>query len=294
MAHYRVARWLFHKLAFKDAVHPDYGEERDRQKYLEYGIPSMERFFSRFDGALDMTGKSVLDVGAGRGEVIIEAAHRGAERVVGIDIDDGKQALKMIAEDPVASERVELLATDGSLEELGSETFDVVLSKDSFEHFVDPETFVSRLAKYVKPGGVLAIGFGPLWKSPMGGHIDYMTPVPWAHLLFPEEVIMEERRRFRPDGAGTFEEVPGGLNGMTLRRFQRIMASTGRQPGAPRARVLHDERLRRLAQAQLRRDGRLFRLRRRAAPQPTAEEVPQRERVADARNELAHPAFQRP
>jgi SAM-dependent methyltransferase len=227
VARHLVARWLFHKLAFRKAVRPEYGEERDRQRYYEYGIPSTKRFFARFEGVLDVKGKSVLDVGAGRGEVITEAAHRGAERVVGIDIDVPEQALKMIAEDPLTAERVALLPTDGSLLELGSETFDIVLSKDSFEHFVDPEAFVFTLARHVQPGGVLAIGFGPLWKSPMGGHIDYMTPVPWAHLVFPEEVIMDERRRFRPDGARTFEQVPGGLNKMTLRRFQRIMASSG-------------------------------------------------------------------
>ena len=227
MARHRVARWLFQKLAFRQAVQPEYGQERDRQRYHEYGIPSTKRFFGRFEGVLDLQAKSVLDVGAGRGEVIIEAARRGAERVVGIDIDVPEQALNMIAEDPVTAERVQLLHTDGSLRELGSETFDIVLSKDSFEHFVDPESFVFTLAERVEPGGVLAIGFGPLWKSPMGGHIDYMTPVPWAHLVFPEEVIMDERRRFRPDGAGAFEAVPGGLNKMTLARFQRIMASTG-------------------------------------------------------------------
>jgi 2-polyprenyl-3-methyl-5-hydroxy-6-metoxy-1,4-benzoquinol methylase len=126
------------------------------------------RFFARFEGLLDVNGKSVLDVGAGRGEVIIEAARRGAERVVGIDIDVPQQALTMIAEDPLTAGRVGLLETDGSLRELGSETFDIVLSKDSFEHFVDPESFIFALAGHVKAGGELVIAFGPPWKSPMG------------------------------------------------------------------------------------------------------------------------------
>jgi SAM-dependent methyltransferase len=224
----RVSRWLFHRIAFRHAVPPQYGEERDRQRFFEYGVESTRRFFERFEGGLDVRGKSVLDVGAGRGEVVIELAHRGAERVVGVDIKVPDQALKMIAEDPVAAGRVELVATDGRLRELGSDTFDLVLSKDSFEHFADPESFIFTLARFVKPGGALAIGFGPLWKSPTGGHIEYMTRVPWAHLLFPEEVIMDERRRFRPeDGARTFEEIPGGINRMTLARFLAIMESSG-------------------------------------------------------------------
>ncbi len=39
---------------------------------------------------------------------------------------------------------------------------------------------------------------------------------------------MEERRRFRPhEQAERFEDVVGGLNKMTLARFEAIMAATG-------------------------------------------------------------------
>ena len=71
------------------------------------------------------------------------------------------------------------------------------------------------------PGGELFIGFGPLWKSPTGGRIDFMTGMPWAHLLFPERVVMAERWRFRPD------EDYRGLNKMTLARFRSLMGATG-------------------------------------------------------------------
>ena len=39
---------------------------------------------------------------------------------------------------------------------------------------------------------------------------------------------MEERRRFRPaENARSFQEVRGGLNKMTLTRFERIMDASG-------------------------------------------------------------------
>jgi hypothetical protein len=54
-----------------------------------------------------------------------------------------------------------------------------------------------------------------------------MTKLPWAHLIFPEDVIMTERRRFRPaENATSFEEIRGGLNKMTLGRFEKIMGRT--------------------------------------------------------------------
>jgi SAM-dependent methyltransferase len=221
-------RWLFHQVSYRRAVPPVYDDERFRRRFFEYDVESTRRFFARFEGFLEPEGKSVLDAGCGRGATCIEAARRGAARVVGIDLNLPSQARELVAGDPDLVGRVELLRTDGALTKLGSETFDIILSKDSFEHYAVPESFVPALTAFLKPGGMLAIGFGPLWKSPTGGHIEYMTPLPWAHLLFPEEVIMAERRRFRPEEiARSFGEIRGGLNQMTLARFQAIMASSG-------------------------------------------------------------------
>jgi SAM-dependent methyltransferase len=71
-----------------------------------------------------------------------------------------------------------LVAAEGA--ELG-EHFDVAISKDSFEHIAEPERYLEMLKRYVGPGGDIAIGFGPLWRSPYGAHQRAMTRVPWAH-----------------------------------------------------------------------------------------------------------------
>ena len=96
------------------------------------------------------------------------------------------------------------------------------------EHFLDPRAVVAEMIRRVAPRGELAIGFGPLWRSPWGGHIDFMTRVPWAHLVFSEKTILAERQRFRPDEHPTrWSEIEGGLNQMTLKRFTDIMSATG-------------------------------------------------------------------
>lgn len=224
----RLATWLFHAITVKDAQPPTYSTENYKQEFV-VDVESTRRFFSRFGGTLDVRGKSVLDVGCGGGATCIEAARRGGTRVVGVDIqplDWTRQNLQ--TQYPEFADRVEFISTDGSLRELGDEQFDVLISSDSFEHYQDPESFVSVIEARVSPGGVLAIGFGPLWKGPTGGHIEYMTKVPWAHLLFPEHTIMTERRRFRPaESARSFGEVRGGLNQMTLGRFEQIMHRSG-------------------------------------------------------------------
>jgi len=71
--------------------------------------------------------------------------------------------------------------------------------------------------------------FGPLWLSPYGAHFGGITPLPWVHLIFSEHTIMAVRRRYYDDGAERYEEVEGGLNRMTLRKFYRVIKDAGLQ-----------------------------------------------------------------
>jgi SAM-dependent methyltransferase len=220
-----VRRWLFHRIVATDPAPAG----NDGRGGIERDEISMRRFFDRLGDRLDIEGKAVLDIGCGTGAVCVEAARRGASQVVGVDLQLIDVARGYLAtQPPHVSSRVEFIETDGSLVEISGRQFDVILSKDSFEHYADPESFVRVMTTFLAPGGQLAMGFGPLWKAPSGGHIDYMTRLPWAHLIFPENVIMAERRRFRPaEDALRFEDIVGGLNKITYRRFEHIMAASG-------------------------------------------------------------------
>jgi len=202
-------------------------------RYFADGFADADRYLDRFDGSLDFAGKSILDVGCGYGSLCLRAVERGARRAVGIDMEPKFTAF---AQDKLASEyahmadRVEFHLVDPSGWD-SDERFDIVLSKDSFEHIADPESYVEDMKRHLEPGGLLAIGFGPLWRSPYGAHQRWMTALPWAHLLFPERVVMAEWRRLGfPDGAERYEEISGGLNKMTLSRFLSITDDPELQP----------------------------------------------------------------
>jgi 2-polyprenyl-3-methyl-5-hydroxy-6-metoxy-1,4-benzoquinol methylase len=223
----RPGQWLFHKLTYRDyEPTPDAGI-----RTAEADEESTRLFLERFGGQLDFTGKSVLDIGCGHGPLCVVAARQGAERVVGIDLYTKVAEERVRGLPSEVAQRIEIVNTTGGLDELGGEHFDVIVSKDAMEHYAEPEAFVPRMIGFLKPGGEFVIGFSPLWKSPKGGHIDYMTPIPWAHLLFSEATIMAERRRFRPtERAERFEDVQGGLNKMTLGRFRALMTGSGLKP----------------------------------------------------------------
>jgi SAM-dependent methyltransferase len=218
-----MGRRIFHQLTVRNGY---------RRDYDHYDESSTRKWLDRFGDRLDFTGKTVLDVGCGSGRLAVEVARLGAAHVTGIDVDDTAATQQMVlGRFPDVAERITFVSTSGDLSELGDAEFDLVISKDSMEHYPDPERFVPLMAAHLAPAGQLAIGFGPLWKSPYGAHIEYMTPLPWVHLFFSEGTILAERKRFRPhENPSHWSEIRGGLNQMTYKRFVEIMSASELDP----------------------------------------------------------------
>ena len=184
-----------------------------------------------FQPALDVTGKSVATVGRGAGDVAIELARSGASRVVALDMAARRLELSKIAlEEESGALPVEAFPYPEGLSAAGDRRFDVVVAVDAFRKYraapgarhVEERT--AELAALLAPGGKLAVALGPSWKAPFGGGIQ--SRLPWAHLIFPEEVIFAEHRRARPGNrAQTFNDI--GVNRITLERFLSAMSATG-------------------------------------------------------------------
>ena len=103
--------------------------------------------------------------------------------------------------------------------------FDIVISKDSFEHFRNPSMILNKMYRLINGSGKLLITFGPPWLAPYGSHMHYFCKVPWINVLFSEEAVMKVRGRFRSDGAIKYEDVESGLNKMTIAKFEHIIKS---------------------------------------------------------------------
>jgi SAM-dependent methyltransferase len=197
--------------------------------YFERGLTSSSRFFERLGGMEQLKGARVLDVGCGYGETCVYAVQQGAVKAEGLDsdkdrIDFARHYIK--SRYPEIADRIVLHIADTS-EPVRDQRFDLILFKDSFEHIAEPEKALAEIVKLLAPGGAVAIG-NPPWKSFYGGHTNFMTRFPWVHLIFPERVVMKVRRKYRPNEAATcYEEVRGGMNRMTVKKFKRIMASSG-------------------------------------------------------------------
>lgn len=197
---------------------------------FQTGIIETGKFWERFGGLPSLEGRHILDVGCGYGSLCTALANAGAERVVGIDINPVKTdtaAAILRREYPHLAERLEFKCID--LGDYPDRSFDYIVSKDSFEHIMDPARMLEQMKRRLKPGGKLYIGFSPLYNSPFGGHgiseLAWGFNMPWGHLLLPEQIITKRLSRHYGKTISSITDV--GLNKQSLATFKRIFHQSG-------------------------------------------------------------------
>jgi SAM-dependent methyltransferase len=185
--------------------------------WLEKESSKLESFFGSHIYE-ELRHKTVVDFGCGTGWTCVEMALNGVERVIGVDIVEQnlENARALAAKHGVSDRCLFARSVD--------EPADVVISLDAFEHFADPSAILAAMRELLKDDGMAMISFGYTWYHPLGGHL--FSVFPWAHLIFTEDAFMRWRSEFKDDGATRFGEVRGGLNQMTVARFERIISQS--------------------------------------------------------------------
>ena len=198
----------------RDPVLPDY-DANSGPESVEGAVDDLRDVFQEFDATI--RGKRVLDYGCGRGRQVVRMAQLGA-CVFGLDSREHVLA--------AGRDTAHRYGVDAQFGTCATGAFDIVLSKNSMEHFGDPAGALREMAGFLAPNGRILISFSPPWYAPYGGHMQFFCRVPWAHLLFPESTVMRVRARYRSDGATCHAEVEGGLNKMSVARFERLVRAS--------------------------------------------------------------------
>jgi SAM-dependent methyltransferase len=166
----------------------------------------------------EVEGKLAIDFGCADGAEAIAMAKHGARRVIGIDTRESVLEIARRAAEAAG------VADRCSFSTRTDERADVIFSIDWFEHHHDPAALLAEMRRLLDDAGRVHISFGPAWYHPMGGHL--FSVFPWSHLIFTERALIRWRSDFKTDGATRFHEVEGGLNQMTIGRFERLLAQS--------------------------------------------------------------------
>lgn len=195
--------------------------------YFGRGAWENPRFWERLGGAPGLFGKRALDIGCGHGSLCVDMALRGADRVVGIDIDarliDFAREYVRAAHPELAGRLAFRCCGIDALEE--SAQFDVVTSKAAFEHILDLESVLAGVARRLARGGRVYVGFGPVYRSPYGDHKRTCAVIPWGHLIVPEPILLRRVSRKRARRIQSVYEL--GLNKLSVAEYRCLFQACG-------------------------------------------------------------------
>jgi SAM-dependent methyltransferase len=196
---------------------------RSAEDYIRCQMLIAEPLVHRMRPFLPAGRARILEVGCGTGGMSLYLASQGFE-VTAVDREQyDPEALEAArAFSRRESIRLDLNLADGAALPFREGTYDAVVCGNVVEHLEDPHGTLAEIYRVLVPGGVAFVDF-PLFHSPYGGHINDVVKIPWFHLLPRRWVQAELQRR----GAERERAVFLTLNGITSRRFRRIVAQLG-------------------------------------------------------------------
>lgn len=201
---------------------------QDRKKYFDeqgittkkYVIPYINRFM-----AVNADTR-VLEIGCGEGGNLTPFVELGCE-VCGIDLNTGQIALAREYFGQLGhSNRATFIAEDiYKIPDQDVKQYDLIMMRDVIEHIHDQDKFMGYVKKFLRPGGLLFIGFPP-WMMPFGGHQQichnkWLSKLPWYHLL-PMPIYKWVLRSFGEEARTIEELVEIKETGITIERLRSI------------------------------------------------------------------------
>jgi 2-polyprenyl-3-methyl-5-hydroxy-6-metoxy-1,4-benzoquinol methylase len=197
--------------------------ERKNRCYFDQQIDDNREWWRRIGSAPDLSGKRVLEIGCGHGALSIDAAQRGAAFTLGIDTNEECIAFANVnlANYPSLSRAVSF--STAALSDIATGSFDIILSKDCFEHVIGLPEVMTELKRILADGGVMICGFSPLYYSPWGDHGRTRLRLPWLHAILPESAIRAWLHLWHGQVIQSIADL--GLNKITLQEFESLIHS---------------------------------------------------------------------
>ncbi|MDI7863152.1 methyltransferase domain-containing protein [Rhizobiaceae bacterium n13] len=141
---------------------PEYDEAAIRFLELMWGSgylsPGGPQEVERVLEGLDLSGKSILDIGCGSGGITLHIASRfPTATLTGFDVEGPViEKARQRARAADLDGRVDFVQAPPGRLPFEDASFDVVFSKDAMVHIADKEALFAEIYRVLKPGGVVA------------------------------------------------------------------------------------------------------------------------------------------
>ncbi|MGF1572806.1 MAG: class I SAM-dependent methyltransferase [Sumerlaeia bacterium] len=170
--------------------------------------------------AIKKRGLRIVDAGAGDGILCAQLSLFGHQAIC-VDREDWRdeQARHL----PFIQNELE------NIDQVESDSVDVVISFNTFEHVQDPEMVLNELLRILKPKGLFYTHFGPLYHSPWGLHCYRTLHMPYAQFLFSSEFIEEKLQKYGVKDLGKDSTSLQPLNKWSLNKFEVLFHSSGHE-----------------------------------------------------------------
>jgi SAM-dependent methyltransferase len=221
-------------------------ESFDVHDYQQWRTSELQRHLKTHFDLSSLRDKDVLDFGCGYGDMCFIVANLGVKSIAGTELDRDciEEAERRGQEFQGPVRPVFHLSSSASEIGLPDSSIDVILCFDVLEHVMDYRPILNEWKRVLRPGGRVLIWWVP-WLNPWAHHLATLIPIPWAHVFFPERVLIntcariydmpdfEPRHWDRDENGGkkpnkwrTLERIPD-LNRLTMAGFERACGVAG-------------------------------------------------------------------
>lgn len=216
---------------------------------LNYALYKQYLLKFKYGFPYDIIGKEIVEIGCGQGGISTFLAVNGAKLVIGTDINSEHLEIANQFKSKMENDleinlqnRLKFKVEDAYQMTFESNTFDMVIADNVFEHFMQPEKVLSECFRILKPGGIVIIPNFNSYFSKYGAHLKYGLKMPWVNLIFSEKTICNTLYAMSKKDSNLLKAYPGispntkqirdlraykDLNGMTFSKFKNIAESNG-------------------------------------------------------------------
>ncbi len=199
--------------------------EYEHKKPKEYGYDSYSTWRRGFERAqkllenpfVQSENLAVCEIAAGDGMAGYALANYG-HRVTLTDMDDWRDKRAK----PLNFVQSNI---DNGLD-LEDNLFDIVVSYNAFEHFLNPRRAFDEVVRICKPNGLIYLEFGPLYASPWGLHAYRSLYMPYPQFIFSPKFVQEKLSQIGISDLGKASSSLQPMNRWTVADFSRLWTSS--------------------------------------------------------------------